>query len=109
MLLMLPGHGRCDIPLDAVRQAVVKLQGGTGVCVSPEGWIVTAAHMLPGWPFGSVPGPMAKRRLLGPPLPPQLVSTPPKTVAVRFGAQGPELMAQVLAIRTATNTATSQF
>lgn len=39
------------IEISEVRQAVVHLDGGSGVCVSPDGWVITAAHMLPGWPF----------------------------------------------------------
>jgi len=89
--------------MDAVRQAVVHLPGGSGVCVSPDGWIVTAAHMLPGWPICSQDGPQAPRRqrlfhrLQHQPLP---TRKPPQSVQVRFDGTSQSLVAKVLAVRS---------
>lgn len=79
------------------------LSGGSGVCVSPDGWIVTAAHMLPGWPICSQDGPQAPRRpRLFHRQQPQPVPTrkPPQSVQVRFDGTSQTLVARVLAVRS---------
>lgn len=104
LLCLIPGHGH-EIRAseqDIVRPAVVHLDGGSGVCVSPDGWIVTAAHMLPGWPFDEVEPLRGRDRRQGvwqpaPGAQPQ-PRRPPASVPVRFG-NGPPLQAKVCVIR----------
>ncbi len=81
------------------RPAVVHLDGGSGVCVSPDGWIVTAAHMLPGWPFDQPEPSRDRRHNVWLPAPPPPVRKVPESVAVRFGDVGPPLQAKVCVIR----------
>jgi hypothetical protein len=102
VLLCVPIEVRAEVSIDEVRKAVVHLDGGSGVCVSPDGFVVTAAHMLPGWPFISQQGPKATKRPGLFQRSPVATITPrsrvPSTVAVRFG-DGPKLLAKVLAVR----------
>jgi len=91
---------------DEVRRAVVQIGApqfsGSGICISSDGWVVTAAHVLPGWPFSeSMPGPNAQRRRRLNPFqqpPHQHVSRPPQTMRVHFD-NGPDYTARVLAVR----------
>jgi hypothetical protein len=103
VILFLPGHAVAQsLSSDDVRPAVVQLKGGSGICVSSDGWIVTAAHMLPGWPFDNQPGPQAPKRRLFQASPPPVQHParpqPPATVLVRF-SRGPEVPARVLVVR----------
>ena len=98
LLCFIPGHEIQASSQAEVRPAVVHLEGGSGVCVSPDGWIVTAAHMLPGWPFDRPDAiPMRDRRRDGACPMPQ-ARRPPASVPVRFGS-GPPMQAKVCVIR----------
>lgn len=87
-------------PAEHCRNATVHIEDatgiGSGVCISPDGWIVTAAHVLPGWPFDP---PNLKPRhnpWLPGPTPP--LRRPPESVAVRFES-GLQLQARVCVLQ----------
>lgn len=97
MLFSIPSHeAKAQPPSDRVRAATVHLDGGSGVCISPDGWIVTAAHMLPGWPFD--PPNMRQRQNPWFPSPPPPLRRPPASVAVTF-ENGQHLQARVCVVK----------
>lgn len=96
MLLACPLTTRAQAPSERCRQAVVHLDGGSGVCVSADGWIVTAAHMLPGWPFD--PPELKPRHNPWFPSPPPPLRRPPASVAVTW-ENGTRLQARVCVIQ----------
>ncbi len=93
---VLGGHAQADPGNAATRAATVHLDGGSGVCISPDGWIVTAAHMLPGWPFD----PPHLRPRHNPWLPGQTppLRRPPESVAVTWET-GQKLTARVRIVK----------
>ncbi len=97
LVFLLSGHeARAQPPADQCRPAVVHLDGGSGVCISPDGWILTAAHMLPGWPFD----PPNLRPRNNPWLPGQTppLRRPPASVTVTWES-GQRLQAKVCVIQ----------
>ena len=97
LVFLLSGHeARAQSPADQCRPAVVHLDGGSGVCISPDGWILTAAHMLPGWPFD----PPNLRPRNNPWLPGQTppLRRPPASVTVTWES-GQRLQAKVCVIQ----------
>lgn len=98
LLCFIPGHSPASDQA-AVRPALVQLQGGSGVCVSPDGWIVTAAHMLPGWPFTNQP-PGRRHNVWLPTPAPAPPNRPPASVPVRL-SNGEQMEAKVCVVRDA--------